>query len=109
MDTIAYLLPIVAVLAVVIVVWATRRKPWSPLPYTKRPSLLTAGELRFHRVLVQVIPPGMTLFVKVRLMDLVVSVPDEHWRQYGAPASWMQVELVLVDPATTDESGKVLA
>ena len=44
------------------------------LPYSRRPSLLTAGEMRFYRTLVHAVPPGLAVMVKVRLMD-VVDVP----------------------------------
>jgi len=39
------------------------------------------------------------VFVKVRLMD-VVTVPDEAWRRYGAPASGMHGDFVLAATTT---------
>jgi hypothetical protein len=81
--------------------WIARRLTRRRLPYTKRPSLLTAGELRFYRVLLKALPPGMEVFVKVRLMDLV-SVPDHDWREYGAPCSGMHVDFVLADAPTLE-------
>jgi hypothetical protein len=79
-----------------------KRPPPRPrLPYTKRASLLTPAELRFYRVLLQAISQGMTVFVKVRLMD-VVNVPDKAWREYGAPASGMHLDFVLADAATAE-------
>ena len=91
-------------LAVVAILWrllGKRRPPRPRLPYTKRPSLLTAAELRFYRVLLQSVPRGMTTFVKVRLMD-IVNVPDKAWREYGAPASGMHLDFVLTDAATAE-------
>jgi hypothetical protein len=73
MDTIPYLLPIVVVLAVMIVAWTIHRTRRASLPYTKRLSLLTAGELRFYSVLVQAVRPRIAVFVKVRLMDVASS------------------------------------
>jgi hypothetical protein len=87
-----------AVAAIVVLWWAFRPRR---LPYSKRSSLLTAGELRFYQVLLQAVPPGMALFVKVRLMD-VVWVPDDAWRTYGAPASGMHFDFVLADAASTE-------
>ena len=100
MDTIPYLLPVVVVLAI-IAIWAVLRKRKPTLPYTKRPSLLTPGELRFYRVLLQAVQPGIAVFVKVRLMD-VVAVPDNAWREYGAPGSGMHLDFVLADPVTLE-------
>ncbi|MBV9124678.1 MAG: DUF2726 domain-containing protein [Planctomycetes bacterium] len=71
------------------------------LPFVKRPALLSPAELRFYRALVQVISPGLTVFVKVRLLD-VLSVPDHAWRAYGAPASGKHVDFVLADAAATE-------
>ena len=66
---------------VFVVLWLALARPRkrSALPYTQRQSLLTVGALRFYRVLLQAVPPGIAVFVKVRLMD-VVSVPDKHCR-----------------------------
>jgi hypothetical protein len=84
---------------VVVVLWRVFAKP-RRLPYSKRSSLLTAGELRFYRVL-QAVPPGLPLFVKVRLMD-AVSMPEEAWATHGAPAGEMRLGFGLVDAATTE-------
>jgi hypothetical protein len=63
---------------VISLVWLLVRRIARPrLPHAKRPSLLTAGELRSYCVLTQTSPPSMEVFVKVRLTDLV-SVPDEE-------------------------------
>ncbi len=94
----------VAVTLIVLILWgvvARRRPPRPQLPYTKRASLLTPSEQRFYRVLLQAVPPGMTAFVKVRLMD-VVNVPDKAWREYGTPASGMHLDFVLADSATAE-------
>ena len=100
MDTIPYLLPLVVVLTV-IAIWAMLRTRRAALPYTKRHSLLSAGELRFYRVLLQAVQPGIAVFVKVRLMD-VVAVPDNAWREHGAPGSGMHLDFVLADPVTLE-------
>jgi hypothetical protein len=81
--------------------WIARRLFRRCLRYTKRQSLLTAGELRFYRVLLKALPPGMVVFVKVRFMDLV-SVPDHDWREFGAPGSGMLVDFVLADASTLE-------
>jgi hypothetical protein len=60
MDTTLVALLSAAALMLVLLVWLVARKPPSKrLPYTKCSSLLTAGELRFYRVLLQVIPSGI--------------------------------------------------
>jgi hypothetical protein len=71
------------------------------LPYTRRRSLLTAAELRFYRSLLIAVPDGLTIFVKVRLMD-IVDVPDEAWREFGAPGSGIHLDFVLADAASTE-------
>jgi hypothetical protein len=100
MDTVPYVLPLVVVLAV-IAIWAALPKRKATPPYSKRPSLLTPGELRFYGVLLQAVRPGIAVFVKVRLMD-VVAVPDNAWREYGAPGSGMHLDFVLADPVTLE-------
>jgi hypothetical protein len=96
-------IPYVAIAAIVfvcIVVWRLLvRLSRSSLPYRKRPSLLSAGEMRFYRCLRPVVPPGLVVFVKVRLMDVIV-VPDRAWREYGARGSGMHVDFVLADAGT---------
>jgi hypothetical protein len=99
MEPLQILLIVAGGVAVLVLAWLFG-KP-RRLPYSKRPALLTAGELRFYHVLLQAVPPGMSLFVKVRLMD-VVWVPDDAWRTYGAPASGMHFDFVLADAASTE-------
>jgi hypothetical protein len=81
------LLPCIAAAAVaialVLVIW--RWKTPRRLPYTKRGSLLTQAEMRFFRVLVHAVPDGLTVFVKVRLMD-VLFVDDGAWKEFRARA-----------------------
>ena len=95
------LLLAVALLAGIVLAWALLgKRPAKPrLPYTKRPSLLTAGELRFYRVLLRAVPSEMMIFVKVRLMD-VVAVADDAWRELGSRGSGMHVDFVVADSAT---------
>jgi hypothetical protein len=71
------------------------------LPYIRRGPLLTEGELRFYRALLQAMPPGLAVFVKVRLLDLV-AVADRHWARYGAPASGMHLDFVLADACSAE-------
>jgi Protein of unknown function (DUF2726) len=72
-----------------------------PLPFTRRKALLTPAELRFYLVLLKAIPAGITVFAKVRLMD-IVDVPADAWRKYRAPASGMHADFVLAEAATTE-------
>jgi very-short-patch-repair endonuclease len=62
-----------AVMALVITLITERGKPTSTasLPYEKEPYLLTQGEQAFYRVLLRSIDPDVTVFAKVRLIDLV--------------------------------------
>ena len=101
MDWIPYV-AIAAIVLVFIVVWRLLVRLLRPsLPYRKRPSLLTAGEMRFYRVLQRAVPSGVVVFVKVRLMD-VIAVPDQAWREYGAPGSGMHLDFVLADAGTLE-------
>jgi Protein of unknown function (DUF2726) len=100
MDWMPYLAVAALGLALVVALWLFRlRRSRSRLPYRKRPSPLSAGELRFYRALRPVAPSGLVVFVKVRLMD-VVAVPDQAWREYGAPGSGMHLDFVLADAGT---------
>jgi hypothetical protein len=102
MEVIRYL-P-VAALVLVVVVFLGRAIGWvfhrARLPFTRRPALLSAAELRFYRALLAAAPSGIVVFVKVRLTDLV-AVGDGAWRRYGAPGSGMHADFVLADAATT--------
>ena len=100
MDWLPYLAIAILAAGVIVFIWRWRVRLARPtLPYRKRPSLLTAGELRFYRALRPVVPSGLVVFVKVRLMD-VVAVPDKAWREYGAPGSGMHLDFVLADAGT---------
>ena len=92
-----------AVLLVAAALWRVlgKRLFRPALPYSRRPSLLTAGEIRFYRTLVHAVPAGLLLFVKVRLMD-VLFVDDGAWKEFGAPASGMHVDFVLVAVGTLE-------
>jgi hypothetical protein len=98
-----HLLLLGAGVVVLLVLWRllSRRHRRPSLPYTRRRSLLTAGELRFYSVLLRAVPSGLAVFVKVRLMD-VVSVPDHAWPTYGAPGSGMHLDFVLADTTTIE-------
>jgi hypothetical protein len=89
--------------AIAIALWRIllfpRRVP--SLPHQKRSSLLSAGELRFYRVLLNAIPPSLIVCPKVRLMD-VVSVPDNLWQEYGARGSGVHLDFVLADASTLE-------
>ena len=74
MDPLHITLAACALALFVVLLWrilGRRTHPRPRLPYAKRFSLLTAAELRFYRLLLQAVPQGVTIFVKVRLMDLV--------------------------------------
>jgi hypothetical protein len=92
-----------SVLAALLVVWVLLAwlRPRPRPPYTKRQALLTAGELRFNRVLARAVPAGLAVFVKVRLMH-VVSVPEADWAEWGARGSGMHLGFVLAQAATTE-------
>ena len=85
MEMLPYVaLPVLALL-VLVYFWLAPDRVRRDLPYTRRPSLLTAGEMRLYRAASSApCLPDLLVFVKVRLMDLV-NVPDCHaWEQYGA-------------------------
>ncbi len=90
---------LVALLALVF--WFGRRLlAEGPMPYEKRPSLLTPAELQFFAVLREV-TDGLTIVAMVRLAD-VIQVPSGTLKRQG----WQNriqakhLDFVLVDPAT---------
>jgi hypothetical protein len=89
--------------ATIVVLFCIAARLWSrrPPPFTRRGPLLTPAELRFYRALLPAIPLGMSLFVKVRLLDLV-DVPAKYWQQFGARASGMHVDFVVADTGTAE-------
>lgn len=90
----------VGVAVVLMVAWFLLRRPAQPKrPYAKRPSLLTASEMRFYRALLPAVPHRMIVFVKVRLLD-VVAVAEADWREHGAPASGMHLDFVVAEAGT---------
>lgn len=101
MDTLPFLLLGLFGIAVIAFVLRHGHGATVPrLPFTRRDALLSPAELRFYRVLMGAAPPGLAVFAKVRLMD-VVQVPGDAWRQYGAPGSGMHLDFLIVDAATT--------
>src|SRR3954453_15994352 len=103
MDAVRYL-PVAAIaLVVVVLLWRVlaQLRPRPGPPFTRRPALLSAAELRFYRALLAAAPDGTVVFVKVRLLDLV-AVPDGAWGRYGAPGSGMHADFVLADARTTE-------
>jgi hypothetical protein len=104
MESVPLLLVVLAAAAALLVIGGLVLAGWrgrKVLPFTKRPSLLTPGERRFYATLVQAVPPGVVIFVKVRLLD-VVTVPEAAWESCGAPASGMHLDFVLADASTTE-------
>jgi hypothetical protein len=95
-----FLLLIAGLLAAFALLWRTTAR-WRGLPFTRQPSLLSAAEQRFYRVLLQAVPPDLVVCVKVRLLD-VVAVPDHAWRTYGAKGSGMHLDFVIVTAAALE-------
>lgn len=74
-----------------------------PLPYEKRPRLLTDAELAFYRVLHSATAGDWPLFTMVRLADLIQVKP-----QTATPQVWQNkilskhLDFVLCDPETLE-------
>ena len=64
------------------------------MPYYSRGSLLSRGELAFHRVLVRAVPSGLVLCPKVRLADIATC---SDWWNYGARIAQKHVDFVITD------------
>lgn len=96
---------IAAVVAVVLIVaWRFRPLPrFGSMPYRSRNYLLSKGEQAFYQVLLQAIPAGISVCLKVRVADLV-DVGDGDWHTYGRPVAGMHIDFVLVDT----ESSRIL-
>lgn len=80
------------------------------LPYSKTTSLLTGAELNFYRQLMQIVPPGMLVFSKVRIAD-VLQVNDNvkgnsRIKHFGAIAA-KHFDFVLVNDQTMDILGAI--
>jgi Protein of unknown function (DUF2726) len=72
-----------------------------PLPYLKRDSLLTRGELAFFRVLLRVIGNCFGVSIKTRLAD-IVKCPDELWdTPHGRRLCQKHIDFVLYDRNTS--------
>jgi hypothetical protein len=70
------------------------------LPYEKRESLLSRGELAFYRVLRRAIPAGCSIAIKTRLAD-VMKCPDRLWDSpHGRKLCQKHVDFVLYDAWT---------
>src|SRR5581483_8351235 len=68
------------VLIALAALWYLSRPRFRPdMLFSRRPALLSPGELRFYQTLTASIPARVTVFAKVRLMDLV-TVPNHAWQ-----------------------------
>jgi hypothetical protein len=78
MNTLPWpLLAAAATAATLLLAWLLTRPRRPPvMPFTKRASLLTAAERRFYKVLLRAVPDSLTVFVKVRLLDVLMVPVD---------------------------------
>jgi hypothetical protein len=96
------LLAVVAGVVLLFLLWLLTRPRRPPaMPFTRRQSLTTVGELRFYKVLLRAAPDSLAVFVKVRLLD-VLAVADNAWQPYGAAAAYLHVDFVLADAVTAE-------
>ena len=73
----------------------------APLPYTRRASLLSPGELAFFWALRAAVEPSHWISLKVRLAD-VVRCPDHLWSSApGRRLAQKHVDFVLYEHRTT--------
>lgn len=90
-----------AVIALAVVVWYSRRLVPRRLPYFPKDYLCSKGEQAFYRVLMHAVPAGMGLSMKTRLSD-VIGCTAEGWKSgFGAKISQKHVDFVVIDPVTT--------
>ena len=80
------------------------------LPYTPTKALLTAAELNFYRQLMTIVPPGMLVFSKVRIADILEVKPQvkgksriKHFRAIAAK----HFDFVLVNDKTMQVLGAI--
>lgn len=50
----------------------------------------------FYRTLLQAVPSGMCVCMKVRVADLV-SVPSNAWQEHGRPIAGLHIDFVIAD------------
>lgn len=77
---ITLLLAILALLCLLFAKWLAR--PKADFPYELQASILTATELKFYTELIQCVPPGISVFCKPRIADVlkVQSLGDDTSR-----------------------------
>ena len=83
--------------------WRQSRRHLRDFPYQRRPSLLTAGELRFMRVLEKAVAGRWHIHVQVRLADLlqVQGSVAPRWRMTAQNRiNSKHVDFVLCEPGS---------
>ncbi len=75
----------------------------SAKPYERLPSILTASEQYFYKVLLSVVKEQAIIMAKVRVADLLKvrrSIRKKHFWSYFSKISQKHIDFVLVDPQT---------
>lgn len=76
------------------------RRPAAKLPYERRESLLSQGELAFYRVLRRAVPSRCSISIKTRLAD-VLKCPDGLWDSpHGRKLCQKHMDFVVYDTWT---------
>jgi hypothetical protein len=96
----AYLL--ISGFVALILIWVLRspREQPRPCPYHSCKTILTPCELAFFACLRAAVPPGLVIFPKVRLADVITCLPDA-WKEFGWKIGCKHVDFVLADERTT--------
>ena len=69
-------------------------------PYEPAKALMTDAELNFYRQLMRIVPPGMLVFSKVRIADIIVvkdSIKGKGRAKHFNPIAAKHFDFVLVD------------
>ena len=75
----------------------------APMPYFKRPSLVTKSELRFHKSLHKAVLDDFEIFAMVRIADLIrVEKGSANGRKWLNKILSKHIDFVLCDPRSLE-------
>lgn len=71
-------------------------------PYVPQERLLTQAELRFYKVLLQILPKNVLVMMKVRMADIITCSEKDWSAGWGPKISAKHIDFTLIDSQTSD-------